>query len=113
MNFLNFNPSRPVAGSSSHPDKNEEVRRAISQRDEVIAKLMQQAEDEAAAVIIPLVNNNTKKDKGKGHLMSSEDRLHQRTTPISNRPPASQKRINYTVNKKEVSVKHNPIQMLM
>ncbi|MBW0462098.1 hypothetical protein O181_001813 [Austropuccinia psidii MF-1] len=110
--FRSHSGNPPVAGSSSRPDEHEEMRKAISQRDEVIAKLMQQAEDEAAAVIIPSVNNNTKKDKGKGHLMSSEDQLRQRTTPISNRPPASQKRINYTVNNK-VSVKRNPIQMLM
>ncbi|MBW0547017.1 hypothetical protein O181_086732 [Austropuccinia psidii MF-1] len=45
MSFPNDNNYRPIQGSSSHPNEYTEMQNAISQRDEIIAALMQQAED--------------------------------------------------------------------
>ncbi|MBW0556478.1 hypothetical protein O181_096193 [Austropuccinia psidii MF-1] len=68
MNFPNHNPYyQPIGGSLSGPDQFEQMKNMISKCDEVIAALMQQAEDEDKAENNPWESNDPQtKGKGKG-----------------------------------------------
>ncbi|MBW0495841.1 hypothetical protein O181_035556 [Austropuccinia psidii MF-1] len=77
MSFPHNNSYHPPAeGSSLHLAEFEQMKNTISQRDEVIARLMQQAEDEAAAQNNPsALESNKKKDKGKGRRKGFQNQL--------------------------------------
>ncbi|MBW0540371.1 hypothetical protein O181_080086 [Austropuccinia psidii MF-1] len=78
MSFPHNNSYHPPSkGSLLHLAKFEQMKNTISQHDEVIARLMQQAEDEAAAKNNPLASesNNKTKDKGKGCRKSFQNQL--------------------------------------
>ncbi|MBW0575202.1 hypothetical protein O181_114917 [Austropuccinia psidii MF-1] len=93
MNFPNHNAyDQPIGGSSSGPDQLEQMKNAISKRDEVIAALMQQAEDEDEAKHNPWDSNDPQaKGKGKGHSTPFQNRLPQGLLPRSNTPKTTLK----------------------
>ncbi|MBW0522109.1 hypothetical protein O181_061824 [Austropuccinia psidii MF-1] len=113
MNFPNFN--QPVAGGSSGKDEYKEMQNAISQRDEIIARLMQQAEDEAEAKNNPWgSSSHAKKDKGKGRRISPPGHRFQTTIPKRNPTPMGQQKTKHTPKQPPATlVKRNPMQMVM
>ncbi|MBW0535866.1 hypothetical protein O181_075581 [Austropuccinia psidii MF-1] len=60
--------AQPTAGSSSCQPDVQPMQNAMLERDELIAQLLQEAEDEEQAKENPWGSNNHKTDKGKGRL---------------------------------------------
>ncbi|MBW0472086.1 hypothetical protein O181_011801 [Austropuccinia psidii MF-1] len=94
------------------------MKNTISQCDEVIARLMQQPEDEAAAKNNPLAleSNNKTKDKGKGSCKSFQNQLPvaQSSNIGSSRKPTGQTpNPHLPQSRASLSVRRDPIQMLM
>ncbi|MBW0566124.1 hypothetical protein O181_105839 [Austropuccinia psidii MF-1] len=85
---------------------------AISQRDEIIAALMQQAEDANN----PWDDrNNKRKDKGKGRRISFQDTIPSPPLPSSSKskPVVKTQKSPAPIPNLTSTIRHNPIQMLM
>ncbi|MBW0471089.1 hypothetical protein O181_010804 [Austropuccinia psidii MF-1] len=79
--------SQPASGSLVHQEDFEQMKNAISQRDEVIARLMQQAEREAGEKNNLMESDHQKKDKWKGCFKSSQNQLPQSANPSGSSTP--------------------------
>ncbi|MBW0541433.1 hypothetical protein O181_081148 [Austropuccinia psidii MF-1] len=111
MSFPNNNPyNQPIAGSSLGQDALEQMKNALSQRDQLIAQLMQQAEDEEQ-------NNpwGSSNNKGKGRSIPLQDNTANCSLPSSSRakPLEKTRRTQTPTPHHTQSVKCNLIQMLM
>ncbi|MBW0575688.1 hypothetical protein O181_115403 [Austropuccinia psidii MF-1] len=91
------------------------MQNAISQRDKIIARLMQQAEDKAQAKNNPWgSSSHAKKDHGRGQRISFPGHQFQTTIPKRNPPPVGQQKTKHTPKQPpETLVKRNPMQMVM
>ncbi|MBW0507384.1 hypothetical protein O181_047099 [Austropuccinia psidii MF-1] len=94
------------------------MKNTIYQRDEVIARLMQQEEDEAEAKNNPLAleSNNKTKDKGKGcrNIFQNQLPVAQTSNIGSSRKPTGQTpNPHLPKSRSALSVRRNPIKMLM
>ncbi|MBW0558430.1 hypothetical protein O181_098145, partial [Austropuccinia psidii MF-1] len=113
MSFPNNNPyNQPISGSSSGQDALEQMKNALSQRDQLFAQLMQQAEDEDEEQNNPWGSSN---NKGEGCSIPLQDNTANCSLPSRSRvEPFEKKRRTKTPTPHHTqSVKHNPIQILM
>ncbi|MBW0538120.1 hypothetical protein O181_077835 [Austropuccinia psidii MF-1] len=113
MSFTKNNPYyQHIAGSSLGQDALEQMKNALSQRDQLIAQLMQQAEDEDEEQNNPWGSSN---NKGKGHSIPLQDNTANCSLPSSSRakPLEKTRRTQTPTPYHTQSVKRNPIQMLM
>ncbi|MBW0537052.1 hypothetical protein O181_076767 [Austropuccinia psidii MF-1] len=115
MRFPHHYPySQPSLRSSAHHEEFEQMKNEISQCDEVIARLMQQAGNKAGDKNNNMESDCQEKDKGKGCFKSSQNQL-----PKSANPSGSSRRGKPTTTAHPLhrrpasSIKHNPIQILM
>ncbi|MBW0567957.1 hypothetical protein O181_107672 [Austropuccinia psidii MF-1] len=115
MSFPHHDPySQPASGSLVHHDDFEQMKNAISQRDEVIAQLMQQAEKEAGDKNNRMESDRQKKDKGKGCFKSSQNQLPQSENPSGSSKPSKLTTTAHPLHSRPASsIKRHPIQMLM
>ncbi|MBW0553494.1 hypothetical protein O181_093209, partial [Austropuccinia psidii MF-1] len=113
MSFPNNNPYyQPIAGSSSGQDALEQMKNALSQCDQLVAQLMQKAEDEDEEQNNPC---GSRKNKGKGRSIPLQDNMANCSLPSSSRekPLEKTRRTQTPTPHHTQSVKRNPIQMLM
>ncbi|MBW0482699.1 hypothetical protein O181_022414, partial [Austropuccinia psidii MF-1] len=90
------------------------MQNAMLEHDELIAQLLQEAEAEEKAKENPWGRNNHKTDKGKGHHISFEYQVRNTPKASSGTRKSQQTRSTQCPQARPaLSVRHNPIQMLM